>query len=276
MCLAAFAVPNFNAPRTIETIPPVRDLRAIRIVSWNIDRGTHLDEIGSELAREPADLYLLQEVDWGTKRTGQADIGAELAKRLHSNLVYGIEFEELSQESGRQAFIGQATLTRLPVRRSRILRFRKQSTFWQPHGWIPSGLPLFQRRLGSRIALVTDLEFRGRLLVVYNVHLESRSVGYIQADQIEEIMDDLTQYPRNTAVILGGDLNSKYFPSMFLKRLERHGFHSSTGERVERTASIMALDWIFARGPVELEHGAVRRDFPGSDHYPVFAELAAE
>jgi endonuclease/exonuclease/phosphatase (EEP) superfamily protein YafD len=38
----------------------------------------------------------------------------------------------------------------------------------------------------------------------------------------------------------------------------------------------MALDWIFARGPVKLDGGEVRKDLKGPDHYPVYARLAAE
>lgn len=271
---AGLTVSDFNKAREIQIVPPDDHLRSIGVVSWNIDRGTRLDAVAEELQHEPGDLELLQEVDWNTQRTGKTDVGAELARRLGMNLAYAIEFEELSQESGGQAFIGQATLTRMPIRKSRVLRFKRQSTFWQPHGWLPSSMPLMQRRLGNRVALVTELDFAGHLLVVYNVHLESRSMGAIQSDQIDEILADLKQYPPDTAVILGGDLNTKYFPSVFLRKLEREGFQSSTGERIERTHVIaMALDWIFARGPVKIEGGTVRRNFKGSDHYPIYARL---
>lgn len=267
---------EFNTPRQITTVASNGSLKSIRIVSWNIDRGEQLNLVASELARDPAELCLLQEVDWNTNRSGQADVGAELAKRLHLNLSYAIEFEELSQEHGREAFIGQATLTRLPVRKSRVLRFQTQSGFWKPRGWIPSSIPLMQRRLGNRIALVTELEFAGRPLVVYNVHLESRSAGHIQTRQLDEILADLKQYPPQTAAILGGDLNTKYFPSTYLKKLEAEGFRSATGERIERTHAIaMALDWIFARN-VKIENGEVRKDFKGSDHYPIYARVSAE
>jgi endonuclease/exonuclease/phosphatase (EEP) superfamily protein YafD len=110
--------------------------------------------------------------------------------------------------------------------------------------------------------------------VVYNAHLESRSMGLIQAAQLDEMLADLKTYPPGTAAILGGDLNSKYFPSNLLHRLENDGFHSALGERIERTHAIaMALDWIFERGPFEWSGGSVRRDLKGSDHYPLYATL---
>jgi endonuclease/exonuclease/phosphatase family metal-dependent hydrolase len=261
-----------QAPAVTRPVP-----QSIRVASWNIDHGSNLDPICSALKNNPADLYLFQEVDQNALRSGQKDVAAELGKRLGMHVAYAVEFEELSQERGSKAFIGQATVTRLPILRSRVLHFQKQSNFWKPHAWLPSSLPLMQRRIGERVALVTELEFAGRPLVVYNAHLESRSTGPIQTAQLDEMLADLKRYPAGTAVILGGDLNTKYFPSIYLHKLEHLGFHSATGERIERTHTIaMALDWLFARGPIKLDNGAVRRDIKGSDHYPVYARLTAE
>jgi endonuclease/exonuclease/phosphatase (EEP) superfamily protein YafD len=84
-------------------------------------------------------------------------------------------------------------------------------------------------------------------------------------------------YSPKTAVLLGGDINSKYFASYFLRKLEKNGFHSATGEKIERTHRIiMALDWIFARGPITLSSGEVDRSVSGSDHYPLYAAMRAE
>lgn len=89
--------------------------------------------------------------------------------------------------------------------------------------------------------------------------------------------DDIKQYPPGTAVLLGGDLNTKCLPSIFLHKLERAGFQSALGERVERTHTIaMALDWLFASGPVELAEGSVDRRVKDSGHFPVYATLRAK
>jgi len=270
--------PDLGQPgtvRSLQVVHPITDLASIRVLSWNTDHGEHLDAVTAGLARNPADLCLCQEVDWGTSRTGGSDVSAMLARRLGLNLSYAVEFEELSQGSQRRAFIGQATLTRLPVLRSRILRFAHQSGFWKLHGWIPSSVPLFQRRVGGRVALVTELQYPDRLLVVYNAHLESRSYGRIQMQQLDEILSDLSDnYKPDTAVILGGDLNTKYFPSLFLHKLQKLGFRSAAGDRIERTHTIaMALDWIFVRGPFRIESGGVGQDWKGSDHFPIRVQL---
>ncbi len=109
---------------------------------------------------------------------------------------------------------------------------------------------------------MSELDFAGRPLVVYNTHLESRSYGRIQNEQLNEILADLARnYPPETAVLLGGDLNTKYLPSWFLRKLEKMGFRSALGQRVERTHKIaFALDWIFVRGPLDIESGTGRKE----------------
>jgi len=247
----------------------------MHVVSWNVDHGNDLERLVAAMRGNHSDLCLLQEVDWGTKRTNGQDIPGRLGRELGLNLAYAVEFEELSQEEADPAFIGQATLTRLPVRHSRVLRFEHQSGFWKPRDWIPSSLPLMQRRLGGRVALVSELEFGGQLLVVYNAHLESRSYGRIQNHQLDEILADFDRtYPPETAVIVGGDLNTKYLPSWFLHKLEKAGFRSALGERVERTHTVaFALDWIFARGSVQMGPATVEKSWKGSDHYALRADV---
>ncbi len=268
--------PEFNRVRNLQTAKRDSNLKSVRVVTWNIERGTELDKILAGMTAHPAELLLLQEVDWNASRSGERDIAEELARRLGLNGAYAIEFEELSQEHGQPAYIGQATLTRLPVINSRVLRFERQSGFWKPRSWIPSSVPLMQRRRGNRIALITELMLGGRLLVVYNAHLESRSAGPIQEHQLDEMLSDSERYPPQTAILLGGDLNTKYLPSIFLHKLEAAGFHSALGERIERTHRIaMSLDWLFAKGSVGIADGEVRRDVKGSDHYPVYATLVA-
>ncbi|MBV9266056.1 MAG: endonuclease/exonuclease/phosphatase family protein [Acidobacteriaceae bacterium] len=274
---AAAADVDPDHPRLIEASVAPLHTGKLRIETWNIDRGTDLQTITAELERNPPDLLLLQEVDWNAARSGHADEAAQLAHTLHMRGAYAIEFEELSQEtSDHTAFIGQATLARLPMKKARVLRFRHQSGFWKPRKWLPSSIPLMQRRLGSRIALVTELDLNGRTLVIYNAHLESRSYGSIQMKQIDEMLMDAKQYPEGTPILIAGDLNTKYLPTVFLKKLEDAGYHSALGEKIERTHAIaMALDWIFAKGPLQLSDGIVRKDMKGSDHYPLCALLSA-
>jgi endonuclease/exonuclease/phosphatase family metal-dependent hydrolase len=265
----------FETPRTGSYATGAPGNGTLRLVSWNIDRGYRLERVATMLRETQPGLCLLQEVDDADRRTGDRDIAAELAKELGYNYAFGAEFEEMSQSvEGQPAFHGQATLSKWPIERPRILRFKRQSGWWKPHGIIPN-TAFFQRRLGGRIALVTEIEPGGEKLVVYNVHLESRSGGAIQSAQLEEVLADLARYPPGTAAIIGGDFNSKYHPFELLHSLEAKGFHSVLGEKVERTHVIVGyLDWIFYRGPWRVEEGKVVRGTHASDHDALLAELA--
>lgn len=250
---------------------------ALRLISWNIDRGERLERVVATLKEKSPDLCLLQEVDRHDERSGDRDIAKTLAEKLHYNYAFGVAFEELGQSvDSRPAYQGQATLSRWPITKSRVLRFKRQSNWWKPHRWIPD-TAFFQRRLGGRIALVTEIAVGGHPIVIYNVHFESRSGGAIQTEQLNEVLADLARYPPATAAVIGGDFNSKYHPYRLLHSLETKGFHSILGNRVERTHVIAGyLDWIFYRGLSRVTEGEVVRGTRASDHDPVLAKLKAQ
>src|SRR5271170_1476207 len=95
--------PEFDKP--IETrMPPSATAgkaalgNAVTILCWNINGGRDLPQVKAGLEKEPADLYVLQEVDSLTRRTGKTNVPLDLAEQLRVSSSFGIEFEELSQE----------------------------------------------------------------------------------------------------------------------------------------------------------------------------------
>ena len=241
------------------------------ILDWNIDRGKHLDDIQEEIRRSKPDLCIFQEVDLSARRTHGQDVAKELAEAFRRNYVFAPEFQELSQGTPDEpAYHGQALLTTLPIRSSRMLRFEHQSGFWKPRPLLISKLPLLQRREGGRVALIAELDNGGKAVVVYNLHLESRGNEHLRLLQLEEVLSDAQKYPRQTPLIIAGDFNTKSFHSPLVSRLREAGYRSVFGDRRIRTHIIIgALDWIFARGPIEFESGQVLRGAPGSDHFPI-------
>ena len=277
VCLAAKAATDFmDTVRSGGSAVPAGARATLNIVDWNIDRGARLEGITAGLKSQEPDIAILQEVDLNARRSDRLDVARELGARLNLNYVFGPEFQELGQGSGEMpAYHGQAILTSLPLRSTRIIRFARQSGFWKPRPMLPSWA-LFQRRLGGRIALVAELDFKGTKLVVYNLHLESRSGGAIQYDQVKEVLADAGQYPKDTPIIIAGDLNTKYPPSIrnCLKLLNDNGFESAFGQRHLRTHVLIGdLDWIFTRGAIALSGAQVLHDAHGSDHYPISAKL---
>jgi endonuclease/exonuclease/phosphatase family metal-dependent hydrolase len=247
--------------------------KTLRILDWNIDRGTELDKITESIRELHPDICVLQEVDLFARRSGRLDVANELARRLNFNFAFGLGFEELSQgDEQHPAYQGQATLTGLPIQSKRLLRFEHQTWFWKPEPYLPNWF--FQRRLGGRVALVSEVQVARRTLIVYNLHLESRGVLATRFAQLQEVVEDAKRYPATTPVVLAGDLNTKYYIGRFADVLKNAGFHDCFDGSRPRTHRIIGnLDWILVRGPLNCVDARVVHDVRGSDHFAVEAKI---
>src|SRR6476659_4314858 len=154
----------------------------LRVVQWNIERGLEYDAISAaftdanRFARlidssayprgsndrktilqqiallKQADVIVLNEVDWGIKRTDYRNVAADLAAALHMNYAYGVEFvevdpialgteefEEVSDQdrtklksqiavdkSRYRGLHGSAILSRFPLENVRLQPFEQQ------------------------------------------------------------------------------------------------------------------------------------------------------
>jgi endonuclease/exonuclease/phosphatase family metal-dependent hydrolase len=115
-------------------------------------RAVALEKIPQEIeALQAADVWILNEVDWGVKRTQYREVVRELAATLHMNWAYGVEFLEIDSkqlgtdtfddkedEQARQQLIeqfrvdkdkvralhGNAVLSRYPIRDARLVPFK--------------------------------------------------------------------------------------------------------------------------------------------------------
>jgi len=248
----------------------------IRIVSWNINRGLQLNEVLEFLTDASADLILLQEVDINAGRTHRRNIAQDIAQTLQMNYVFGCEFEELTQGNhSSPAYHGQATLSRLPIAESRILRFRRQSGFWRPRWYVPS-IPKFQRRLGARMALVSHIDWFGKQLIAYNVHLESRGNDDLRCGQLTEIFDDAQQYGAAVPAVVAGDFNFDLRQELATSAIAGGPFNNTLHNGNVRPTTIpsglsraRAVDWILTRGALDYAEVELHRSVRASDHYPL-------
>ena len=157
---------------------------SLRVVTWNIERGLELDAIkllfantetflkqaqGNEAkvdiaqmrqdieVLKSADVVILNEVDWGLKRTGYRSVVREVGDLLNMNWAYGVEFvevdsislgterlEELEDGPERQQLLaeiqvdkkkltalhGTAVLSRYPIRQARLEPFQTPGYDW--------------------------------------------------------------------------------------------------------------------------------------------------
>jgi endonuclease/exonuclease/phosphatase family metal-dependent hydrolase len=160
--------------------------RFIRVVQWNIEEGIEYELLSAAFSdarrfaklldsssyaagsqdrkkilqqvalMKQADVIVLNEVDWGMKRTAYRNVAADLASVLRMNYAYGVEFvevdpialgterfEEVSAEDRRKleteiavdksryrGLHGTAILSRFPLENVRLQPFENQ-----PHDW---------------------------------------------------------------------------------------------------------------------------------------------
>jgi endonuclease/exonuclease/phosphatase family metal-dependent hydrolase len=267
MSLDLIETGSFEPPTPVSAQPEV-----LHVVSWNIARGIQRAAITNFLLAQNADIILLQESDCNARRTACRNIARELAESLRMHYTFGIEFQELGQNpQGSPAFHGQATLSRWPLSASRILRFRRQSRFWEPRWWIPP-VPALQRRIGGRIALVNTLDFGDKAVVVYNLHLESRNSDDFRVAQLIELLDDIRQHVPTAQVVLAGDFNFDLGNDVQKSLLQSAAFENPFTDlgvsTIAGSSHRRAIDWILIRsgkGRCPRVHDSVR----ASDHYPL-------
>ena len=265
-------------------VPPRIQLwprETFRVVDWNIERGTHLPAILEFLKKCKADLIFLQEVDLNAKRTRHLDVAREIAKSLQLNFVFGKEFEELTQGSkGSPAYQGQATLSPWPIKNARLMRFRQQTGFWEPHWYLPRIEP-FQERKGGRMALTADVDIAGQTLTTYNLHLESKENDALRLSQLNEVLAEAAAPPRDKATLIAGDLNLNVSEGEAAMALSQAGFRDAVGLPEVRTRPARgvfdpgrSIDWMFCRGPIRTSQPQIHRSVSASDHYPLSISLA--
>ena len=254
----------------------------LQVVSWNINRGLQLPGIIDFLSNASADLVLLQEVDVNARRTEHRNVAHEIARALEMNYVFGREFQELGQGSASSpAYHGQATLSRFPIESSRILRFSRQSGFWRPRWFIPK-IQKLQRRMGARMALVSQIAWSEQPLTVYNLHLESRGKDDLRSNQLAEVLDDSERYGAGMPVVIAGDFNFDLScePAMLMMNrvaVQNPSNNGNRGPTVVRAGRGRgrSIDWILLRGSLNYGNPQLHRHVFASDHHPISLTLHA-
>jgi endonuclease/exonuclease/phosphatase family metal-dependent hydrolase len=257
-------------PARIVSTPPAGG--HVSVVSWNIAQGAQFERVRDALMGMEADIYLLQEVDMGVRRSDYRNVAKELAEALGMNWVFGGEFQEIGLSRGNvPALTGQAVLSRYPIHNTLALPFENQAELrWR--------LDPLQPRRGGRMAL--RAESAG--LVLYNAHIESARNDHFRYKQVEEVMyDHLFSERSSLPVVLAGDFNTGMAPdkSPVISRLTAEGFVDALGtEAAQRRTSIrhrQPLDWIFVRNTAP-QRGRVVEVPSASDHFPLEAAVAIE
>ncbi len=232
----------------------------VRVVQWNIERGIEFEAVRAALSDaahfaklidpaayprssadrkeilrqvallKQADVIVLNEVDWGMKRTEYRNVAADLAAALRVNYAYGVEFvevdpialgteefEELSAEdkaklktqiavdkSRYRGLHGTAILSRFPLENVRLQPFEQQ-----PHDW-------YKEERESVEALETGKRKASEVVFREKVQREIRRGGRMMLTA--EIADE--RFPGGRLTIVATHLEDKTKPEGRRKQLE--------------------------------------------------------
>ena len=255
-------VSNASSTRGVRPLLPntARLGQFLRVVHWNIERGLEYDAVstaftdpagfakhidstanprGSEKRKlilqqvalmKQADIIVLNEVDWGMRRTDYRNVAAELASSLGMNYAYGVEFvevdpialglekfEELKPEEGAKfaseirvdrtryrGLHGTAILSRFTLENVRLEPFEHQ-----PHDW-------YKDELKSVRPLEAGKRKAGELVFQEKVLREVRRGGRMMLTA--QIRDP--RLPGGQMTIVATHLESKTKPEGRRKQLE--------------------------------------------------------
>jgi endonuclease/exonuclease/phosphatase family metal-dependent hydrolase len=188
------------APRAGETS------ELARVLVWNVERGRAPERWAEIAAVREADVLLLCEVDDGMARSGNLDIAAELAERLHMFYAYAPNYFELTRGTrlerratrglvNARGFHGNAILSRWPLHDVRRVPLPVEFD-WFRHE---------ECRIGTRVALRATLDGPRQPITVAVAHLEAFATPAQRARQMRVLLANLDDAPRT---ILGGDFNT--------------------------------------------------------------------
>lgn len=193
---------------TSPRLPAHRD--RLRVVAWNIQRGCRLPELILALREEPtlsaADVVLLSEVDNGMGRSANRNIARELGAALGmhyafavSYLVLGDDFLENPEGTPNTlALAGAAVLSRFPLGQVVNVNLPELRDKFSSRR---------EKRLGNKRALLAEVLLPEGPLWCAGCHLDSNASPAQRAQQLDALLQKLTELGIERA-LLGGDFNT--------------------------------------------------------------------
>jgi endonuclease/exonuclease/phosphatase family metal-dependent hydrolase len=203
--------------------PDARDF--VRVVSWNLQRGIHLDGVIALLRTEPrlaeADVVLLNEVDLGMARSGNRHVAREIGAALGLSYVFGNSYLCLDHGDVRDAdtatldvpnelgLHGNAILSRFPLRRAENVSLTVTRDKFASSS---------EKRLGHKKALWAEIAAPGGPIRFAACHLDSIATPGQRAAQLADLLAAIPTAD-GTPLLLGGDLNTTTYDLGSLPRL---------------------------------------------------------
>lgn len=253
-----------------ERLQPVAyKLGEFKIVSYNIRwrSGKELNQLIQLFRNDPeignALVLGLQEVDRNKKRSRNANNAKIIANEMGMHYAWAAP---PTAKTGQEEETGVALLSYLPLSDVRRLVL--------PH-------PGPGRR--RRAAIGATIKVDGHNLRVYSVHSETRISVEKKLEQMNAVLKDLAEFPKDLPAVVLGDLNT-WDPGagdktvdLFSKAKFQTPFNgdSTFCRRLLLFDLKLRLDWIWLRGLTATSYG-IDRQIKISDHWPLWAVVSLD
>ena len=224
---------------------PPRPGAPLRVVAWNIQRGSRLDALRQALREDPvlsgADVLLLSEVDLGMGRSGNRNVARELAEALGMYYAFGVSYLALGDDfyenpdraPSTLALAGAAILSRHPLGRVENVDLPELRDKFSSKR---------EKRLGKKRALLAEIRVPAgdgagdiRPLVCATCHLDSNASPRQRAAQLDALLTRASQLaaevgsedgvPQTPGILVGGDFNSTTYDASGKLALARDLLH---------------------------------------------------
>jgi len=182
----------------------------IRVVSWNVERGTYLDGVIGLLKTDnvlsKADVLLLTETDIGMGRSGNYNVSLEIANALNMNYCFATSFivlskgdiiEQANDTENTLSLHGMSILSKYKIESYKVVPiFQVQDPFYSR-----------EMRLGIRKALICNIRIGGEYIDFCTFHLDLRASPKQRARQVKSVLDQLIK-SKSKYKLIGGDFNT--------------------------------------------------------------------
>jgi endonuclease/exonuclease/phosphatase family metal-dependent hydrolase len=167
----------------------------VRVVAWEVERGSDVPGAVALLAGCHADVLLLSELDSGLARTQDLDVPGSILGGLGTGYEYGVEFVELVGNNAR-GLHGNAILSDATLADPAIIRL--------DHDGLRFAADTAEPRVGSRMAVLATIDVDGTPVRVASRHLENMTDQDGRAQQLDRLLSAVGPGP----ALVGGDLNT--------------------------------------------------------------------
>jgi len=186
---------------------------AIRVVAWNVERGTKLEGIiqlfQTNETLADADILLLTETDIGMGRSNNFNIPFEIAKALDMNYCFANSFLELGKgDISEQEHKLENTLSLHGI--SILSKFKILSAHVIPLYKVKNVFHSSERRLGQRKGLICQIKIGNHIYDFAVAHLDVSSSPKQRALQMDFLLNALSD-SKSKAKLVGGDFNTSTY-----------------------------------------------------------------